>query len=381
MTEWLLELVPHYGTWLVAVVTFLSCLALPVPSSILMLAAGGFAASGDLMLWQVAGAALAGALLGDQIGYAAGRQGGPPLVARLSARPQRAALLERARAMMLRRGFAAIWRPREWGGKLRAVRCDRQGVDPRGGAADGHGCGDAGQVGGGRAPAFAHRVRAGRRRRIGGGAAPQAGENRRCPAGAVIRFGAHPGRRPWDREGWSRRHGARFRSGRPVAGQGHLRWVHHRARGHLNGHRPGDHAVRPARARAWVRRDRVGQVRNRVAGRLARCARGGQRDGRVCPDRRRIVVGVIRLRRIIGGLRMIRRACHIWGRGRGLPPGFAQLHENLLEIRTFERWPWGRRGGQDGVGQNGGQHDEPRSFGFLRSTSRWLPLLYRHRRC
>ena len=79
MTEWLLELVPHYGTWLVAVVTFLSCLALPVPSSILMLAAGGFAASGDLMLWQVTGAALAGALLA------------------------------RARAMMLRRGFAAIF--------------------------------------------------------------------------------------------------------------------------------------------------------------------------------------------------------------------------------------------------------------------------------
>ena len=109
MTEWLLELVPHYGTWLVAVVTFLSCLALPVPSSILMLAAGGFAASGDLMLWQVTGAALAGALLGDQIGYAAGRQGGAPLVARLSARPQRAALVARARAMMLRRGFAAIF--------------------------------------------------------------------------------------------------------------------------------------------------------------------------------------------------------------------------------------------------------------------------------
>lgn len=109
MTAWLLEPVPHYGTWLVAVVTFLSCLALPVPSSILMLAAGGFAAAGDLILWQVAGAALAGALLGDQIGFAAGHQGGPPLVARLSARPQRAALLARARAMMLRHGFAAIF--------------------------------------------------------------------------------------------------------------------------------------------------------------------------------------------------------------------------------------------------------------------------------
>jgi membrane-associated protein len=109
MSDWALALVPHYGVWLLASVTFLSCLALPVPSSILMLAAGGFAASGDLVLWQAMAAALVGALLGDQVGYAAGRLGGPPLVERLSAAPQRAALLARARAMMLSRGLIAIF--------------------------------------------------------------------------------------------------------------------------------------------------------------------------------------------------------------------------------------------------------------------------------
>ena len=54
MIETILALVPTYGLLLVALGTFLSCLALPVPSSLIMLSAGGFAAAGDLVLWQVA---------------------------------------------------------------------------------------------------------------------------------------------------------------------------------------------------------------------------------------------------------------------------------------------------------------------------------------
>ena len=77
MTDWLLAAVPGYGPWLVAAVTFLSCLALPVPASLLMLAAGGFAAAGDLALWQVAGGALAGAVAGDQAGLLGGAGGRP----------------------------------------------------------------------------------------------------------------------------------------------------------------------------------------------------------------------------------------------------------------------------------------------------------------
>ena len=76
LTNWLLALVPTYGLWLLASVTFLACLALPVPCSILMLTAGGFVASGDLVPWQVLAAALSGAVLGDQIGYRIGLYGG-----------------------------------------------------------------------------------------------------------------------------------------------------------------------------------------------------------------------------------------------------------------------------------------------------------------
>jgi membrane-associated protein len=64
MTETILALVPVYGLALIALATFLSCLALPIPSSLIMLSAGGFGAAGDLVLWQAGAAALAGAVAG-----------------------------------------------------------------------------------------------------------------------------------------------------------------------------------------------------------------------------------------------------------------------------------------------------------------------------
>ena len=109
MTEWLLTLVPTYGLWLLASVTFMACLALPVPCSILMLAAGGFVASGDLVLWQVMGSALSGAVLGDQVGFRMGKTGGAGFLARLSAHPSRGALIARAVDLMDRRGAVGIF--------------------------------------------------------------------------------------------------------------------------------------------------------------------------------------------------------------------------------------------------------------------------------
>ena len=62
MTDVVLALVPHYGPWVLAIATFLSCLALPAPASLLMIAGGAFVASGDLSLVYTAGAAFAGAV-------------------------------------------------------------------------------------------------------------------------------------------------------------------------------------------------------------------------------------------------------------------------------------------------------------------------------
>lgn len=109
MTAWLLALVPSYGLWLIAATTLFSCLALPFPASIIMLAAGGFAAAGDLVLWQVIAAALSGAVLGDQIGYVAGRFGGARLLDRVAAHPARGKVIAKAHGVMAVKGAIAVF--------------------------------------------------------------------------------------------------------------------------------------------------------------------------------------------------------------------------------------------------------------------------------
>jgi membrane-associated protein len=109
MTDWLLALVPSYGLWLLAATTFCSCLALPIPASILMLTAGGFVAAGDLELFATFGAAAAGGIAGDQLGFWAGRWLGAPVLARLRRDPSRDKLLGRAVEMMQKRGAAGVF--------------------------------------------------------------------------------------------------------------------------------------------------------------------------------------------------------------------------------------------------------------------------------
>jgi membrane-associated protein len=109
VTAWVLSLVPQYGLWLIFATTFLSCLALPFPASIVMLAAGGFAAAGDLQLWQAFAAAAAGGIAGDQVGYWAGRGFGAPFLARLGKDPGREKLLAKANGLMDRQGASAIF--------------------------------------------------------------------------------------------------------------------------------------------------------------------------------------------------------------------------------------------------------------------------------
>jgi membrane protein DedA with SNARE-associated domain len=109
MTDWLLGLVPQYGLWLLAATTFFSCLALPFPASILMLTAGGFAAAGDLVLWQAFLAAAAGGIAGDQVGYWAGRGFGATVLSRLRKDPARDKLLAKADGLMQRKGLIAVF--------------------------------------------------------------------------------------------------------------------------------------------------------------------------------------------------------------------------------------------------------------------------------
>ena len=97
MMDALFVFVANYGSGALFAVTFLSCLAVPVPASLMMLTGGAFAASGDLVLTTACLSAYAGALAGDQTGYLIGRSCAGLLERWAAARRSRAFLLGRAR--------------------------------------------------------------------------------------------------------------------------------------------------------------------------------------------------------------------------------------------------------------------------------------------
>jgi len=109
MTETIFALIADYGVPTVFCITFLSCLALPVPSSLVMLAAGGFAAAGELQLLYVAAASFIGAILGDNTGYLIARKSGDRLRGWLDANAKRAAMMQRGRAYMDKWGGSSVF--------------------------------------------------------------------------------------------------------------------------------------------------------------------------------------------------------------------------------------------------------------------------------
>jgi membrane protein DedA with SNARE-associated domain len=109
MTDTIFALVTSWGAVVIFASSFLSCLALPIPTSLMMLSGGAFVASGDLALWQVVAGAYGGAILGDQTGYLIGRHGGAPLVERIARTPARRAVLERARRLVDRKGGLGVF--------------------------------------------------------------------------------------------------------------------------------------------------------------------------------------------------------------------------------------------------------------------------------
>lgn len=109
MSDALLALVPQYGMTLVFLATFLSCLALPVPSSLIMLSAGAFAAGGDLSLTSITLAAYIGALLGDQVGFAIGKYSGGKIERFSKSSVKRAALFDRAQEFTQKWGGPGVF--------------------------------------------------------------------------------------------------------------------------------------------------------------------------------------------------------------------------------------------------------------------------------
>jgi membrane-associated protein len=95
-------------------------LGVVIPGETAVLAGGVAAHAGLVPLWAVIVAAIAGAVLGDQVGYSLGRRYGPGLVRRLPRRARDSAGLARALDLVRRRGALAVALGR-WAATLRAL--------------------------------------------------------------------------------------------------------------------------------------------------------------------------------------------------------------------------------------------------------------------
>lgn len=113
--------------WLVLLLVFLLpaveaalFVGLVVPGETAVLIGGVVAHAGGLPLWAVIVAAVAGAAVGDQVGYHVGRRYGQALLDRLPERMRKSGDVERALALIRRRGAMAVVLGR-WAAALRAL--------------------------------------------------------------------------------------------------------------------------------------------------------------------------------------------------------------------------------------------------------------------
>jgi membrane protein DedA with SNARE-associated domain/membrane-associated phospholipid phosphatase len=113
----ILTLIEHYGYLVILFGVMLESSGVPLPGETILLAAGVLVQRGHLDLGYTIAFGIAGAVLGDQIGYWVGREGGRPFVLRwgryLFITPER---LGRAEAFFERHGGKAVFLARFFSG-------------------------------------------------------------------------------------------------------------------------------------------------------------------------------------------------------------------------------------------------------------------------
>lgn len=109
MSDTLFGLVADYGVWVLAASCYLSCLLVPIPTSLVMLAGGAFVAAGDLDGSAAFFGAWFGALLGDQSGFAIGRRFGPHLERFTARRASRQRIFGRAMETVRAKGEIGVF--------------------------------------------------------------------------------------------------------------------------------------------------------------------------------------------------------------------------------------------------------------------------------
>lgn len=108
ITDQLLAALSLYGLPALFGVLVIACAGIPLPASLMLVAAGSFAQIGEMKLWQVIAVASAGSIIGDQIGYGIGRWG-EPWAERVSRKLGGAEKIKSAEAFTRRWGGAAIF--------------------------------------------------------------------------------------------------------------------------------------------------------------------------------------------------------------------------------------------------------------------------------
>ena len=81
-----MHIIEHYGVFAVFLLVMLEDFGMPAPGETALIAASVAAAAGKLNIWAVVFAGIAGAIVGDNIGYAIGHFGGRKLITRFGSR-------------------------------------------------------------------------------------------------------------------------------------------------------------------------------------------------------------------------------------------------------------------------------------------------------
>ena len=90
-------------------ITVITALGAPLPTSLMLVAAGSFVEQGEMRLWEVITVASTAAVLGDQIGYGVARWGGRRLVAKITGKIGGAATIRKVEALAKRWGGSGIF--------------------------------------------------------------------------------------------------------------------------------------------------------------------------------------------------------------------------------------------------------------------------------
>jgi len=100
MMDQLLGLLTLYGVPALFGILVVGSAGIPFPNTLILLVVGSFVAQGELILWEVLIAGSVGAIIGDQVGYCAGRWGGRRLVHRITDKVGGTEKIKRSEAYM-----------------------------------------------------------------------------------------------------------------------------------------------------------------------------------------------------------------------------------------------------------------------------------------